>query len=103
MDSQTILLIDINNGNNKSTPGINQHWHWTYAHGKLEDHNYNFDIPTFNKDMPTEEGYFFAYTEESKAVVINLVANEDGKLEGRCCYVDDYEALEYVNSPELWH
>ena len=95
------LLIFINNGNNKINPLATDIWHWVYAHGILEI-DYDFDICTFNKPMPTEEGYHIAYTEENEAVIIHLVATEYGKLQGRCCYLDDYESLKYINNPAIW-
>lgn len=76
-------------------------WHWVYAHGKFES-DYSFDITLFNQSEPTEEGYYIAYTDNNKAVLIHLVANEYGRIEGRCCYIDDYESLVYINNPDQW-
>jgi len=95
------LLIFINNGNNKINPLATNRWSWVYAHGVFEIDN-NFDICDFNQPMPTEEGYYIAYTEESEAIIIHLVAAEDGRLQGRCCYIDDYEALKHINDPASW-
>lgn len=102
MENNNNLLIHIDNGNNKpSNDKINKRWSWVYADGRFEA-DYGFDIVLFNKFMPTEEGYYIAYTIESKAVIIHLVANENGNLQGRCCYIDDYESLKMVNSPNTW-
>ena len=94
------LLIGID-GSIKDTNKINHRWHLTYAHGELES-EYGFDIVIFNKPEPTKECYYIAYTEESIAVIIHLVASENGYLQGRCCYLDDYEALKHINDPASW-
>ena len=94
------LLIDID-CSIKDKELINKRWPWTYAHGEFEA-EYGFDICVFNQDMPKEPGYYIAYTEEDVAVIIHLSEGFFGKLQGRCCYIDDYEALKYINSPELW-
>ena len=96
----TNLLIGIE-GSIKDTDNINQLWPWVYADGEFEA-EYSFDICLFNKPMPTEEGYYIAYTEESIAVIIHLVAAENGLLQGRCCYIDNYESLKMINDPASW-
>ncbi len=102
MGNQNLLIfIDrINNGIDNNPKATNR-WPWVYAHGEFEA-DYGFDIPLFNQDEPTYDGYFLATTEDNKTVVINLVADEYGSIKGRCCYIDDYEALKYVNSPQDW-
>lgn len=94
------LLIGID-GSIKDHKEINQRWPWVYADGEFEA-EYGFDIVIFNKPIPPEEGYYIAYTEESVAVLIHLVAAENGFLQGRCCYLDDYESLKMVNDPASW-
>ena len=76
-------------------------WSWVYAHGKFED-DYHYDVVILDEEQPTLEGHYIAYASNGNPVVIHLVANEDGRIEGRCCYIDDYEALEYVNDPAQW-
>ena len=101
-NKQLLVFID---GEQTGTPNsvLAEHrWPWVYAHGKFED-DYAFDIVLFNKEEPTAEGYYIATAENNKTVLVNLVADEYGKLEGRASYIDDIEAMKYVNSPERWH
>ena len=96
----TNLLIGID-GSIKETNKIIHRWPWVYADGEFEA-KYSFDICLFNKPMPIEEGYYIAYTEESVAVISYLVVAENGLLQGRCCYIDNYESLKMINDPASW-
>ena len=101
-NKQLLVFID---GEQTGTPNnalATHRWNWVYAHGKFED-DYAFDIVLFNKEEPTAEGYYIAIAENNRTVVVNLVANEYGKLDGRCAYIDDIKAMEYINSPWSWH
>ncbi len=76
-------------------------WSFVYAHGIMEE-EWMFDIVLFNQEEPTEEGYYIATSDNNRAVLVHLVADERGIMRGRCCYIDDYEALKHVNSPQDW-
>lgn len=97
------LLVFIDGGQTGTPNSVlaKYRWPWTYAHGKFE-YDYHFDIVLFNQKEPTYEGYFLATAEDNKTVVIHLVADERGMLTGRCCYIDDIEAMDYVNNPSKW-
>jgi len=97
------LLVFID-GEQTGTPNpvlAEYRWPWVYAHGNFEN-DYAFDITLFNQEEPTAEGYYIAIAENNNTVIINMVADERGTLKGRCCYIDDVEAMEYVNNPQNW-
>ena len=75
-------------------------WHYVYSHGELEQDT-GTDLVLFSEEMPTEEGYYIAYF-QSRAILVHLVADENGIMKGRACYVDDYNALVYINRPWDW-
>ena len=90
-NKQLLVFID---GEQTGTPNsvlATHRWTWTYAHGEFEN-DYAFDIVLFNQEEPTAEGYYLAIAENNKTVVVNLVAEENGRLEGRCAYIDDLNA-----------
>lgn len=103
--SDTNLLVFMSNEDNKLDEvgkGSLSRWHWTYAHGEFES-DYGFDIVLFNQHEPTYDGYFLATASNNKSVLVNLVYDEEmHRFIGRCCYVDDYEALKHINSPQDW-
>ena len=98
------LLVSIDNSNTgyyMDPKNINR-WSYVCAHGLFEE-EYKFDIVLFNQEMPTEEGYFIATADNNKTVIVNLVYDDiSNNLVGRCCYIDDYEAITHINSPEDW-
>ena len=96
-----LVFIDTSNSGEEQHPLAKYRWSFVYADGLLES-DFGYDIVLFNKEMPTEEGYFIAIAENNKTVVINLVADENGNLKGRCSYINDYESLDHINSPEEW-
>jgi len=96
-----LIFIDGCQTGTKNPPEAKYRWPWVYAHGKIED-DYGFDIALFNQDEPTAEGYYIATAPNNKSVIINMVADEDGRMRGRCSYVDDVEGLAHVNSPQDW-
>ena len=96
-----LVFIDVSQVGERNPKEAEFRWSYVYAHGKFEEDN-NYDIALFNKEMPTEEGYFLATATNNKTVIVNLVYDENGIMKGRCCYIDDYEAMNYVNSPEQW-
>jgi len=97
------LLVSIDNQNSDHSVDHRNvvRWSYVYAHGEFET-DYCFDIVLFSEEMPTEEGYFIAAADNNKTVLVHLIANESGFMEGRCCYIDDVEAVAYVNSPQTW-
>lgn len=101
VNKNLLVFIDGCQTGEKNPPEAEYRWSWVYAHGKFEE-DYGFDIVLFNQDEPTAEGYYIAYDINSKAVIIHLVFDERGTMKGRCCYIDDYESLQYVNNPEQW-
>jgi len=96
-----LVFIDSQYHNKEVSPLAIYRWSWVYAHGKFEE-DYGFDVVMFNKEEPGAEGYYLAIAENSKTVVVNMVADKYGKLKGRCSYIDDLEALDYINSPKDW-
>ena len=97
------LLVFID-GEQTGTPNsvlATHRWTWVYAHGAFE-RDFCFDIVLFNKEKPTAEGYYIATAENNKTVLVNLVADEYGTIHGMCCYVDDIDAIKYVNNPQYW-
>lgn len=96
-----LVFIDGENTGTKNFPEAKYRWSWVYAHGKFQD-DYGFDIVLFNQREPTVENYYIATAQNNKTVIINLVADEYGRMKGRCCYVDDEEALRHIKSPQNW-
>lgn len=99
------LLVFMTNEEDKiekiGTGELNR-WHWTYAHGNFES-DYGFDMVIFNEPEPTHDGYFLATASNNKSVLVNMVYDEEiSRFVGRCCYIDDYEALKHINSPQDW-
>lgn len=96
------IFIDKSNFGGKNNKNAKYRWSYVYAHGKFEM-DFDYDIVLFNQPEPINEinDYYLALAENNKTVIIKLVV--DGlRLRGRCCYIDDYEALTYVNSPNEW-
>ncbi len=97
------LLVSVDNTNTGRPVDERNIFRWShvYAHGKFET-DFGFDIVLFSQEMPTEEGYYIATADNNKTVVVHLVLDEFGFMCGRCCYIDDEEAMLYINSPEQW-
>ena len=96
-----LVFIDGEQTDTKNPIEAAYRWSWVYADGEFES-DFGFDIVLFNQEEPSYEGYFLATAINNRTVIINMVANEDGRLQGRCCYIDDYESLKHINSPQDW-
>lgn len=96
-----MVFIDRSINDEKNDPRAKFRWSWVYAHGKFQE-KYGYDIVLFNQDFPDEKGYFLANTENEEQVLIHISQGKGGYLKGRCCFVDDYEALEHINNPNDW-
>lgn len=94
------IFIDQNYFDEKNDKEATDRWNGVYAHGDFEE-EYQYYVVRFNQPKPSRPGYFIATAENGRAVVINM-QRRDGRLQGRCCYVDDYNALIYVNRPKEW-
>lgn len=99
--------IQISKVNNRHYP---YRWHFSYLHGNVEfdfndseDENVQVIPDIFYSDTkePDFEGHFIAYI-ENEPVLLHLVYDEYGRIQGRGCYLDDKEALEHVLKPEYW-
>jgi len=102
IEQKLLAFIFTNDDDLKIREGEHFRWHWTYADGQFEA-DYGFDIVIFNQPEPTHDGYFLATAPNNKTVLINMVYDEEfSRFIGRCCYIDDYEALKHLHAPETW-
>lgn len=82
--------------------GVNAPYRWpsVYAHGQIEV-DFGYDIVTFDQSMPSE-GYYLATADNHRTVVVHLADDGNGRLHGRCAYIDDPKGMEHVNRPQDW-
>jgi len=97
--SQLKVYVDKNYMGEDNHPDAKYRWSSVYAHGKFEE-DYNYDIVLFNQPEPIKTCSLMAKAENGKFVVVNVTSRD--YIQGRCCYLDDYESLKHVNLPKTW-